>query len=132
MTHDKVVFAGKIFDCISGLSEIRHPLCVECTECLLEEFDRCLYESRKERDEYQDYLNFHTSKFSGVQSSEGHLEDRLRQLLEEEENLKAQMEKMLEEEEKLSKELEQLEKEEKCLQVEENSFWKHNNELNRQ
>ncbi|TPX40957.1 hypothetical protein SeMB42_g03103 [Synchytrium endobioticum] len=49
--------AGKLFDLISGVSQVDHPLCQECADELTIMLEKRLSEVRKERDVYSVYLD---------------------------------------------------------------------------
>ncbi|TPX32813.1 hypothetical protein SmJEL517_g04138 [Synchytrium microbalum] len=49
--------AGKLFDLISGVSQVDHPLCQDCADELTIMLEKRLSEVRKERDVYSAYLD---------------------------------------------------------------------------
>eukprot|EP01135_Chromosphaera_perkinsii_P000943 Nk52_evm41s153 gene=Nk52_evmTU41s153 len=132
-----ILFASKLFDVVSGLSEVDHPMCVECADRLLERFDEHLNEARRERDEYQDYLHLHrTAQGAGGESGEGAEEEEvtvadIEALRLEEQRLRDEILGIEDQREQLRVDMARLEVEQEDILKEEMQFWKNNNDLHR-
>ncbi|RKO93770.1 Atg6/Beclin, partial [Blyttiomyces helicus] len=52
----RLKIAGRLFDLISGVSAVDHPLCADCADELIIKLEKRLSEVRKEKDGYATYL----------------------------------------------------------------------------
>lgn len=123
---DQVDKTSRLFEIISSRSDIDHPICVECTELLVDGLQKRLVGATKERDAYIAFLrNLNAS----VPTAEevGAAEESLRQTLKEEEAAGADLETLEQEKATLDEEIAALEEESRQLDVEEEAFWRDRN-----
>ena len=52
----RLKIAGKLFDLISGVSDVDHPLCQDCADELVMKLEKRLGELKKEKESYAAYL----------------------------------------------------------------------------
>lgn len=52
----RLKIAGKLFELMSGVSDVDHPLCQDCADELMVKLEKRLYEVRKEKEAYDIYL----------------------------------------------------------------------------
>lgn len=137
MTFEKVDDQGKamsqemekvsrLFEILSSRSDIDHPICVECTELLVDGLQRRLEAANKERDAYVGFLkqvNAEMPTEDEVQESKGLLEEAQK-----EEAVAIEELKTLEKEKAaVDEEIAQLEDEARALDIEEEKFWRERN-----
>ncbi|KAJ4295917.1 Vacuolar protein sorting-associated protein atg6 [Collariella sp. IMI 366227] len=116
----------KLFEILSARSDIDHPVCVECTELLLEELQKKLETTTRERDAYigflkdmqataptDDELRAREEALLNIQQTEATAREEIRQLEQEKESLDA--------------ELRALEAESQQLDTQEEAFWRERN-----
>ncbi|XP_019879597.1 beclin-1-like protein [Aethina tumida] len=111
-----------LFDTLSGNSNIDHPLCDECTDCLTEMLEKQL---KITESEYEDYLQYYRSlqqidlnepKLSELQKELNDLKDEQKRYLEE-------MEAFEKEEEEILNEIEKQEEVSRKILIEENKYY---------
>ncbi|KAL3958750.1 hypothetical protein ACCO45_006912 [Purpureocillium lilacinum] len=123
---DEMDRINRLFEILSARSDIDHPVCVDCTELLVEGFQRKLDAASKERDAYVRYL-------SQVQSEQPSSEDikSRQEALKKAEKDKAgaleELKKLEKEKEALDEELVALEEESRQLDKDEEAFWRERN-----
>ncbi|KOS48472.1 hypothetical protein ACN38_g454 [Penicillium nordicum] len=123
---DQVEKTTRLFEVVSARSDIDHPICVECTELLVEGLQKRLTGSTKERDAYISFLR----NLNGSIPTEEELQAAQKSL---DESLQAERAAFTElqafEEEKaaLDAEIAGLEIESRRLDADEESFWRSRN-----
>ncbi|SPO07690.1 related to Beclin 1 (coiled-coil myosin-like BCL2-interacting protein) [Cephalotrichum gorgonifer] len=119
---------SKLFEILSARSDIDHPVCVECTDMLLEELQRKLEAATKERDAYISFLK----ELQSDQPSDEDLrvqEEALKRAKEEEAEATAELLRLEKEKEEADREILALEEEARRLDLEEEDFWRERNEF---
>jgi len=119
----KIKVASKLFDIMSGQSEVDHPLCEECTDSLLNQLDEQLHIAEKELHDYKHFLE-QTGKFEEKNEEETALDRELEELRKEEVSLLQRLDELQNEKQQLRKENEELDKAEEDLKRKEDKYWK--------
>ena len=127
LSHQMKVSA-KLFDVLSSKSDIDHPICMECTELLIDGLSKRLVNVTKERDAYVEFLKRVNAE---VPTQEERLKaEQQYQAIKAEEALAIQRLHATEKEKvDVLEELRQLEAEAKQLDLEEGKFWRDRNEF---
>ncbi|KAL1954704.1 hypothetical protein VTO42DRAFT_808 [Malbranchea cinnamomea] len=123
---DQMERTARLFEIVSARSDIDHPICIECTDLLVEGLQQRLAAATKERDAYISFLkNLNASIPSAeeVKAAEANLEATLKAESEAFEELLA-LEK---EKAAVDKEIAELEEESQKLDLEEKQFWRDRN-----
>jgi beclin 1 len=117
---------SRLFEILSARSDIDHPICVECTELLVDGLQKRLEVATRERDAYVGFLK----QVKGDKPTEEEVKDSRNALLkarEEEATAIAELEKLEKEKAAVDEEITQLEEEARTLDVEEEKFWSERN-----
>ncbi|KXG52181.1 Beclin family [Penicillium griseofulvum] len=123
---DQVEKTTRLFEIVSARSDIDHPICVECTELLVEGLQKRLAGSTKERDAYISFLrNLNGSIPTGeeLQAAQKSLDDSLQA----ERAAFAELQEFEKEKAALDAEISSLEIESRHLDADEESFWRSRN-----
>ncbi|POR38044.1 Vacuolar protein sorting-associated protein atg6 [Tolypocladium paradoxum] len=123
---DEMERINRLFEILSARSDIDHPVCVDCTELLVDGFQRKLDASSRERDAYVKHLR----QVQAEQPSQADIKARQEALKKAEKDKAAAMDelKRLEKEkDALDEEIVALEVESKELDSEEEAFWRERN-----
>jgi len=117
---------NRLFEILSSRSDIDHPICVECTEMLIDGLQRRLEAATRERDAYVGFLkeikaNVPTDE--EVKESQ----DLLSKARSEEEAAIEELKQLEKEKAAVDEELAQLEEEARALDIEEEKFWRERN-----
>lgn len=123
---DQVEKTTRLFEVISARSDIDHPICVECTEMLVEALQKRLTGATKERDAYISFLRNLNASVPTTEELEA-AEKALKGSLEAEEAGFAELESLEKEKAALDEEIAALEEESRQLDVEEETFWRDRN-----
>ncbi|KAL4916681.1 autophagy protein Apg6-domain-containing protein [Aspergillus aurantiobrunneus] len=123
---DQVERTSRLFEIISSRSDVDHPICIECTEMLVEGLQQRLAEATKERDAYITFLRNLNSSIPAQEEIEA-AEKSLKETLEAEEAMLAELVALEEEKVALDDEIAQLEEESRQLDSEEEKFWRDRN-----
>lgn len=123
---DQVERANRLFEIISSRSDIDHPICVECTEMLLDGLQKRLVGATKERDAYISFQRNLNSSVPTAEEIEG-AEESLKETLEVEEAAFAELVGLEKEKATLDEEIAGLEEESRQLDVDEEAFWRDRN-----
>jgi beclin 1 len=116
----------KLFEILSARSDIDHPVCVECTESLLEELQQKLDATVRERDAYVAFLKEMQANAPTDEELRAR-EESLRKARDAEEAARKEMVELEREKEALDAELRALEEESRQLDAEEEAFWRDRN-----
>lgn len=123
---DQVEKTERLFEIISSRSDIDHPICVECTELLVDGLQKRLVGATKERDAYIAFLrNLNAS----VPTAEevGAAERTLQETQKEEQAAAAELGALEREKATLDEEIAALEEESRQLDGDEEAFWRDRN-----
>lgn len=117
---------SRLFEILSARSDIDHPVCVECTDILVDGLQLRLNSAMKERDAYSGFLK--------QVNADVPTEDEVKEAQEQLAKAKADEAAAIEELKKLEKEkaevdeeIAQLEEEAQALDIEEEKFWRERN-----
>lgn len=117
---------SRLFEILSARSDIDHPVCVECTDLLVDGLQLRLNSAMKERDAYSGFLKQVTADIP--------TDDEVKEAQEQLAKAKADEATAIEELKKLEKEkaevdedIAQLEEEAQALDIEEEKFWRERN-----
>lgn len=116
----------RLFEIISARSDIDHPICVECTELLVEGLQKRLAGATKERDAYISFLRSLNSTVPTTEELEA-AEASLQESLKAEEQAFAELEALEKEKASLDDEIAKLEEESRQLDADEDAFWRSRN-----
>ncbi|KAJ1327885.1 beclin [Microdochium nivale] len=119
---------NKLFEILSARSDIDHPVCVECTEMLVDGLQKRLEAASKERDAFAGFLK----QVQADVPSQEEIADAERALAaakkDEAESAKALLE-LEKEKARLDEEIAALEDESRQIDAEEEQFWRERNEF---
>ncbi|KAI1633171.1 autophagy protein Apg6-domain-containing protein [Biscogniauxia mediterranea] len=117
---------NKLFEILSARSDIDHPVCVECTEMLVDGLQRRLESTARERDAYAGFLKQVQADIPGeddiIES-----EKALAKARKEEEESMEELLRLEKEKAELDNEIMALEEESQRLDSEEEQFWRERN-----
>ena len=122
----QVEVTTRLFEILSSRSDIDHPICVECTEMLVEGLQKRLASSTRERDAYVDFLK----KLNAEVRSPEELrkaEEQLKMTREAEAAAFAELVKLEQDKAAVDDEIASLEEEARQLDLEEEKFWRERN-----
>ncbi|KAJ5887329.1 hypothetical protein N7504_011376 [Penicillium tannophilum] len=123
---NQVERATRLFEIVSARSDIDHPICVVCTEMLVDGLQKRLTGATKERDAY---ISFLRSLNASVPTADelASAEKSLKESLESEKAAFAELEDLEREKAELDKEIAGLEEESQQLDADEETFWRARN-----
>lgn len=116
----------RLFEIVSARSDIDHPICVECTELLVEGLQKRLAGATKERDAYISFLRSLNASVPSTEELET-AEASLKESLEAEEQAVVELKQLEQEKSSLDDEIAQLEEESRQLDADEDAFWRARN-----
>lgn len=117
---------NRLFDVLSARSDIDHPICVECTEMLVDGFKLKFEAATKERDAYVSFLK----QVNAERPTDEEVDLSRSQLTKaHEEELAAieQLKELEEEQATVDEEIATLEEESRAMDAEEDAFWRKRN-----
>lgn len=126
---DGLETTNRMFEILSARSDIDHPICIECTELLVDGLQKRLGVATRERDAYVDYLrraNTDVPSTEEVKAADAALEAAKTA----EAAAISNLENLEVEKAELDAQLAALEAEARQLNQEENAFWKDRNAFN--
>lgn len=125
---EKMEMINRLFEILSSRTDIDHPICVDCTEILLEGLQKRLSAVSKERDCYLAFLKELNTLIPTDEESE-EVEQDLKAAQENEQRALAELEELEREKERVDAEIAKLELESNDLEKEEQGFWAERNEF---
>ena len=123
---DGLETTNRMFEILSARSDIDHPICVECTELLVDGLQKRLAITTKERDAYVDYLRRANTDVPNAEEVKA-AESALKAAKKSESAALSSLEKLEAEKAELDAQLAALEAESRELNQTENEFWKKRN-----
>ena len=123
---DQVERASRLFEVISSRSDIDHPICIECTEMLVDGLQKRLVGATKERDAYISFLRNLNSSVPTAEELQT-AEQSLKETLEAEESAFGELVALEQEKAGLDEEIAGLEEESRQLDFDEEAFWRDRN-----
>lgn len=117
---------NKLFEILSARSDIDHPVCVECTEMLVDELQKKLDNANRERNLYAEYLK---QQQADVPSEEDMVASKkaLEKAQKDENDAFESLLRLEKQKEDIDTELAALEEESRALDAEEEKFWRERN-----
>jgi len=116
----------KLFEILSARSDIDHPVCVDCTEALVDEMQKRLESVTRERDSYVSFVK-ETQANAPTDEEIKAQEESLRQAQKAEIDAREELRKLEEDKATMDAELAALEDESRQLDVQEEVFWRERN-----
>lgn len=116
----------KLFEILSARSDIDHPVCVECTDLLLEELQKKLETTTRECDAYIAFLKESQANAPTDEELQAR-EEALRRAREAEAAAREELRQLEREKDALDAELLSLEEESRQLDAQEEAFWRERN-----
>jgi beclin 1 len=126
---DGLETTNRMFEILSARSDIDHPICIECTELLIEGLQKRLGVATRERDAYVDYLRRANTDVPSAEEVKA-ADAALKSARKAEATAITQLENLEQEKAELDNQLAALETESRILDQEENEFWKNRNAFN--
>ncbi|KAI4685433.1 uncharacterized protein J4E84_006161 [Alternaria hordeiaustralica] len=126
---DTLETTNRMFEILSARSDVDHPICVECTELLIEGLQKRLGVATRERDAYVDYLRRANTDVPSAEEVKA-AEAALKAAKKAESTAITQLESLEAEKAELDAQLAALEVESRILDQEESEFWKSRNAFN--
>jgi beclin 1 len=128
---DGMETTNRMFEILSARSDIDHPICVECTELLVDGLQKRLGVATRERDAYVDYLRRANSDVPSTEEIKS-AEADLRAAQKAESTALSNLEKLEAEKAELDAQLAALEAEARGLDETESKFWANRNAFSTQ
>ncbi|KAI9841084.1 MAG: autophagy protein 6 [Thelocarpon superellum] len=116
----------RLFEILSARSDVDHPICVECTELLLDGLQKRLDGATRERDAYVEFLKRINSEVP-TEEEQKKVEDDLLAAQKEEDAAFAELQALEREKAAMDLEIAQLGEEARQLDVAEEQFWRERN-----
>ena len=129
--RDRMDAANRIFEILSARSDIDHPICVECTELLVDGLQKRLNSTNKERDTYVEFLRQANADIPSEEETR-QAEKELQQARKREQAALAELEKLEMEKAAMEKEILALDAQAQELDIEEEKFWTERNAFSTQ
>ncbi|KAI9840956.1 MAG: autophagy protein 6 [Sclerophora amabilis] len=117
---------ARLFEILSARSDIDHPICVECTELLVEGLQKRLGNATRERDAYVDFLKKINADIP-TEEEKRKAEEDLAAAQEAEAEAFAELKRLEQEKGAIDDEIAALEEEARQLDLEEEAFWRDRN-----
>ncbi|KAK5158099.1 hypothetical protein LTR04_005321 [Oleoguttula sp. CCFEE 6159] len=122
----KMETTAHLFEILSSRSDIDHPICVECTEILVEGLQKRLATASKERDAYVEFLKEANNDIP-TEEERQQAQNDLAIVHEREQKAFQELEKLEAERVAMDEELSALQAEARQLDIEEEAFWQERN-----
>ncbi|KAF2836223.1 APG6-domain-containing protein [Patellaria atrata CBS 101060] len=122
----KIKSTDRLFEILSSRSDIDHPICVECTEMLVEGMQKRLGSATRERDAYVEFLRQANADIPSEAERE-QAQQELDRILDLEKKAFAELESLEKEKAELDEQILALDLEAQQLDDEEEAFWRERN-----
>jgi beclin 1 len=119
----------RLFEILSARTDIDHPICMECSELLVEGYTKRLNNATRERDAFVDFLKRVNAEIPTVAEQEAQ-EEELRTLEAEGAAALEELQDLERERAEVEAEINRLEEESQQLDKEEEKFWRDRNAFN--
>ncbi|KAH7320047.1 autophagy protein Apg6-domain-containing protein [Stachybotrys elegans] len=123
---DEMDRINRLFEILSARSDIDHPICVDCTEMLVDGLQKKLECATKERDAYVKYLKQVTADQPSPEDIRAQ-QDALKKAHKDRKAATEELKKLEKEKDALDEEILALEEESRQLDKEEETFWRERN-----
>ncbi|EGX49628.1 hypothetical protein AOL_s00078g117 [Orbilia oligospora ATCC 24927] len=127
----KMQTSRRLFDVLSARSDIDYPICMECTELLVEGLQKRLGEATKSRDGYQQFLKKLQAEIP-TDAEAAKVEEDLEKVRQEKDAALLELEDLEREKAQIEAEIAEAEEESKRLEAEEEEFWQERNLFSQQ
>ncbi|KAK6541187.1 autophagy protein 6 [Orbilia ellipsospora] len=127
----KMQTSRRLFDILSARSDIDYPICMECTELLVEGLQKRLVEATKSRDGYQQFLKKLQAEIPTELEAQK-VEEDLASVRKEKDAALLELEELEREKAQIEAEIADAEEESKRLEAEEEEFWQERNSFAQQ
>ena len=121
-----VTRSERLFEILSARTDVDHPICMECSELLVEGYAKRLQVVTKERDAFVEFLKRVNAEIPTEAEQEAQQEE-LRRLEEEDAEALRELEELERERAEVEAETKRLEEESRELDKEEGGFWRDRN-----
>lgn len=118
----------RLFEILSSRSDIDHPICVECTEILVDGLQKRLETATRERDAYVGFLKQVNAEIP-TEEEVKESEQLLAKARSDEAVAIEELKKLEKEKANVDEEIAQLEEEARALDIEEEKFWSERNDF---
>ncbi|KAK8168537.1 autophagy protein Apg6-domain-containing protein [Phyllosticta citrichinensis] len=125
MSH-KMETVQRLFEVLSARSDIDHPICLECTELLVELLQMRLSTATKERDAYVEYLRQANANIP-TEEEQQQAKKNLEEVKKQEGSSFKELERLEREKAAMDEEIAKLDEEAQELDKEEEAFWRERN-----
>lgn len=125
---DEMGRVNRLFEILSARSDIDYPICIECTEMLVDGLQRKLEEATKSRDTYINYLK-EVRANQPTDADQKAWKEAQRAAEKEKSDAMDELKKLEGEKDTLDQEILALEEESRQLDKEEEEFWRDRNEF---
>ncbi|KAF3938554.1 Beclin-1 [Dactylella cylindrospora] len=122
----KMQTSRRLFDILSARSDIDYPICMECTELLVEGLQKRLAEASRSRDGYQQFLKKLQAEIPTEEEAQ-RVEEELAKVRQEKDTALLELEELEREKAQIEAEIAEAEAESKRLEAEEEEFWQERN-----
>jgi len=119
---------SRLFEILSARSDIDHPICVECTEMLVEGLQKRLETATKERDAYVGFLKQVNADIP-TEEEVNESQEQLAKARADEAAAIKELKKLEKEKADVDEEIATLEEEARALDLEEEKFWSERNDF---
>ncbi|KAA8894740.1 autophagy protein Apg6-domain-containing protein [Sphaerosporella brunnea] len=119
----------RLFEILSARTDIDHPICMECSEMLVEGYTKRLVNATRERDAFVDFLKKVNAEIPTAAEQEAQ-EEELRRLEAEDAAALEELQELERERAEVEAEIKRLEEEAQQLDKEEDEFWRERNAFN--
>jgi beclin 1 len=116
----------RLFEILSARTDIDHPICMECSELLIEGYTKRLANATKERDSFVDFLKKVNAEVPTAAEQEEQQEE-LRRLKAEDAAALKELQELEKQRADVDAEIKRLEEESQKLDEEEEEFWRDRN-----
>jgi beclin 1 len=118
--------ADRIFEILSARSDIDHPVCIECTDLLVEGLQKRLNSTNKERDAYVEFLRQANSDIPSTEEVKN-ADEKLRQARKKENAAMEELQRLETEKSAMERDILELDAELNELDLKEEEFWAERN-----
>jgi beclin 1 len=119
----------RLFEILSARTDIDHPICIECSEMLVDGYTKRLVNATRERDAFVDFLKKVNAEIPTATEQEAQ-DEELRGLEAEDAAALEELKELESERAEVEAEIKRLEEESQQLDKEEEEFWRDRNAFN--
>ena len=131
-TLKQIQIASETFKLISSMSDVDHPLCMDCPEAVIEDYQHQIAQEEEAKQLYQQMAKRLEQEVAEYKEQLPELDRELEELRREEDRLKEKLRSSEQKRSEVAAELSRQRERERRLQDEEKSYWESFNEYQRQ